>query len=209
MYTFSVPNQSPFIVDVYNKCMPYKTDGFLVEIGVGHTIEGSDWLIGNDPTKRMWSNTADLLDLGWSGIYVDPVKELCDEAALCHKGNTKLKIINMGCSDTDEEKIIYGGESFTPNDFRDSRYAWIQRKIKCSPTSTILSQNDCPMDIDVMSIDVEGYEEKVLMGLNIDLHRPKILIIEYNICGIELLVQRLPGYTLLQRDYLNAAFILN
>ena len=42
-YTFKSENQSPWLVDIYNQFLPYKTDGFLVEIGVGHTIKGIDF----------------------------------------------------------------------------------------------------------------------------------------------------------------------
>lgn len=208
MYKFSIPNQSPWIQNIYNQFLPYKTDGFLVEIGVGHTIEGSDWFIGSDPTKRVMSNTADLLDIGWSGIYIDPVKEFCDEAQLCHKNSTKLRIINLGCSDIEEEKTLYYGDSFIPNNLKDPRYVWFGRKVKCLPTSTILTQNECPENIDIMSIDVEGYEIKVLSGINFNIHKPKIIIIEINQHALEDIIQKLPNYVLKLKDNLNAVFVL-
>jgi FkbM family methyltransferase len=209
MYKFNIENSSPWILDLYNKIIPYKNNGFLVEIGVGHTIEGSDWEIGKDWTKRTESNTADLLDLGWNGIYIDPVKEYCDEAKLCHTNNLdRLSIINLGCSNTEEEKILYLGDSFVGNSI-NTQYTWLGRKIQCRPTSTILLENKCPRDIDIMSIDVEGYELKVLQGLNFYLHRPKIIIIEINSVGIDPINNLLlSNYELFSQDSLNAGYFI-
>ena len=73
----------------YNKYFPNKNNGFLVEIGVGHTLDGIDNIVDGTLDKiknisRCGSNTADLLDLGWSGIYIEPVLEYCDEAKISH-----------------------------------------------------------------------------------------------------------------------------
>jgi len=53
--------QIPRLDEIYLKNFGYKTDGTFVEIGAydGHSI----------------SNTSFLADIGWKGIYVEPVKE--------------------------------------------------------------------------------------------------------------------------------------
>ena len=210
MYKFTVINdQSPWLPEVYNAILPFKTNGFLVEIGVGHTLEGPHYQQRTDPSLgRCGSNTADLLDLGWSGIYIDPVKEYCIEATLSHKNNLdRLKIINNGCSDIEEEATIYFGDTFAYNNKQDSRYEWLGRKVKCFPAKKILSENNCPQDIDIMSIDVEGYELKVLQGMDFNLHSPKIIIVEINQVGTTAVHNLLPGYNLYRQDTLNAVFV--
>lgn len=180
-YLFTEPNQSPWIVDFYNNYLPYKPDGFVVEIGVGHTIVGVDKGFENisDTSKRCGSNTADLIDLGWSGIYIEPVKEYCDEAKISHKYNLdRLKIINVGAGKENTTMKFFLGDSFIPNNFNSNGYNWVGRDINIEPTSVILEKNDCPKNIDVMSIDVEGFELEVLQGINFNLHTPQILIIE-------------------------------
>ena len=191
-------NQSPWLVDVYNKYLGDVDVGFLVEIGVGHTLYGM-WrmeCIGighrcDDPLlissmngdMRCGSNTADLLDLGWNGIYIEPIKEYCDELQISHSKNLdRLTIINIGASDQKEKLPLFLGESFVPNNEGNSRhgglYNYVNKYIELEVTSKILSNNDCPKHIDLMSIDVEGFEDKVLMGIDFIKHIPKVLVVE-------------------------------
>ena len=82
MHKFNEENQSPWLLKYYNEYFADKTDGYLIEIGVGHTLYGVDnikegTLKNLINPRRVGSNTADLLDLGWSGLYIEPVKEYC------------------------------------------------------------------------------------------------------------------------------------
>lgn len=207
-YVFKNTNQSPWIVDVYNGLLPFKNDGYLVEIGVGHTILGIDKESPKNIAnfERCSSNTADLLDIGWSGIYVDPVKEYCEEAEISHKQNLdRLKILNFGASNEEGEFELFLGDSFVPNQYGTMGYEWIGRKIKVYKTSDILLENNAPKEIDIMSIDVEGFEEKVINGIDFTLHKPKILVIEINDIGIDRVSALLPSdYKLIKNDNLNA-----
>lgn len=214
MYNMQIEsNQSSWVQDVYNQYIPYKTDGFLVEFGVGHTLEinrGNVW--DGDPDARCGSNTGELLDLGWSGIYVEPTKEFCDEAKIAHKNNLdRLTIINIGASDKEEICKMYMGNSLVPNNVPfDSRYKYIGETIKCKKASNILNENNCPNDIDLMSIDVEGYELKLINGLDFNIHIPRCIIIEHNHVGLESITHKLKmkGYALIHSDNINAFFNL-
>jgi len=142
-YIFKEQNQSPWIVESYNYFLPYKTDGYFVEIGVGHTIKGID-KEEVDPNIqnfiRHGSNTADLLDLGWSGIYIEPVYEYCEEAKICHKNNLdRLIVVNAAASNIEEEIPLYLGESFIPNSYGSQGYKYVGRVIQTKKTSDILS----------------------------------------------------------------------
>jgi len=212
-YTFSIQNQSNWIVDIYNQYLPYKTNGNLVEIWVGHTIAGIDRFLPENLSnfERGGSNTADLLDIGWSGIYIEPVKEYCIEAEIAHKNNlNRLKIINVGASDEESELELFLGDSFIPNPFGTNGYEWIGRKIKTMKTSNILEENNCPMDIDIMSIDVEGFENKVIKGIDFTKHKPNIIIVEIDkisIVEIDNLLSK--NYSYINSDSINAVWIKN
>jgi hypothetical protein len=53
------------------------------------------------------------------------------------------------------------------------------REVDCpaSPLSAILDRHDIH-NIDLLSLDVEGFELPVLRGLDLDRHRPKWMVIE-------------------------------
>ena len=213
-YLFEVNNQSPWLVDIYNEYLDYKTDGFLVEIGVGHTLAGVDKIYSDtfsNPTnfKRTSSNTADFLDLGWSGIYIEPVEEYCEEAKIAHKNNAeRLVVVSVGASDKDDHLELFLGDSFVPNDLPSMGYNWIGRKVKTLPTSKILLENNCPKTIDVMSIDVEGFEDKVIKGIDFEKHSPMMIVVEVNQVDKSVIDYLLPdNYTIVAFDGLNAVWV--
>jgi len=214
MYKFKVQNQSPWIVDLYNEYFDNKTDGFLVEIGVGHTLQDVDNITDNTlskikTVKRCGSNTADLLDIGWSGIYIEPVSEYCDEAKISHLNNfDRLKIINIAAGDISDKIKMFLGDSFVPNDHGNRGYAWIGREVEIQPTSKILSDNGCPKNIDLMSIDVEGFEDKVIKGINFNIHTPSMMVIEINVISLDEVSNLLPKeYEFIKSDNLNAVWV--
>jgi predicted SAM-dependent methyltransferase len=212
-YKFEHVLQSPWITDIYKKYLP--DIGFLVEIGVGHTCTDESRKNNYKFCELYGSNTAELLNLGWSGLYIEPIEEFCTEAALLHKDiKDRLKIINLGASDCFETCTIYGEETFIPNplliykDHLGKPYKYPGTKIECKPTSVILTEAGCPKKIDFMSIDVEGYEEKVLRGINFNLHSPKILFIETTRITTEKVQSIIPkNYKLLTTEGLNSCFV--
>ena len=210
-YYFKGESESPWLVEFYNKFIPFKTNGFLVEIGVGHTIKGIDRELPKNLTnfERARSNTADLLDLGWSGIYIEPVQEYCNEVKISQKHNLdRLQIINMGASDGESELELFLGDSFIPNAFGTQGYSWIGRTIKTQKTSKILEDNNCPKNIDIMSIDVEGFELNVIRGIDFEKHRPKLLICEIKPTPMDSISKLLPSsYKLAAHDNLNAIWV--
>jgi len=210
-YTFTQNNQSHWIVDIYNQYLEYKLDGFLVEIGVGHTISGVDkYLPTNlENFQRVGSNTADLLDLGWSGIYIEPVKEYCDEARIAHRDNLdRLNIINIGAGNEKGQLEMFLGDSFIPNAYGKNGYDWIGRTVEVDITSNILEKYNCPYKIDIMSIDVEGFEHSVISGIDFDKYMPKILIVEVDKVPVDYINNILPNpYTMVYADGTNAAWV--
>lgn len=210
-YKFTATNQSPWLTELYNQYLPYKTNGFLVELGVGHTIKGIDKTLPENLTEfdTVSSNTGDLLDIGWGGIYVEPVKEYCDEAEIRHKKNLdRLKIINIGASNDESEFELFAGDTFIPHEHHLDGYTWLGRTIQTDITSKILENNNCPKDFDILSIDVEGFEDKVLLGMDFTKHKPTMIIVEINQVSIDTVNSILPNeYDFIKSDGLNGVWV--
>ena len=66
---------------------------------------------------------------------------------------------------------------------------------------------ECPTFIDFMSIDVEGFEEKVLKGLNFNLHKPTVMLIEHIRFSKNTETFIPPEYELVNKDILNGCWI--
>jgi len=205
---------SPWVENLYNLYLP--TEGVFVEVGLGHTVD-RHWTAastakhlreGTVPEERCGSNTLDLLDQGYIGIYIDPVKEYCDELKLITQ-NKNITILNKGASDKRETQTMYGGETFIANGHTTwpGGVDYIGREVECAPVSDMLDEISIT-SVDLMSIDVEGWEVKALAGIR-DEHLPKVMIIEINKTGglHELLSSK--GYTLKYRDHRDAGYVRN
>ena len=122
--------QSPWIVKIYEQFFKDKTDGFLVEIGVGevldwtkmgfHSSTGSgekgyvnanstdrvlDWDVDWDSGKIIQgdNHTVELVQQGWTGIYIDPLREFIDnelepvfKKTLTEEHFNKIKFVRKG-----------------------------------------------------------------------------------------------------------------
>ena len=217
---------SPWIYDVYQQYFNNKHDGFVVEIGVGHVVDwnrmGAPRLLdfSQDTIIRGESTTIELLENGWTGIYIEPISEFIDnelrpmlKTLLAPSHFNQIKMITAAASNQDQIAAILADETLTVvNDTQcDSTiipYNYRNRKVSCRKTSDILTDNDCPYDIDIMSIDVEGHEANTLRGIDFTKHRPKLLLIEVNHTAISTIENILPqGYQLIKRDDINAIFV--
>jgi FkbM family methyltransferase len=143
------------------------------------------------------SNTAMLeFSFGWTGLLVEPIPELAarcrlnrpgalvEQAALVAGGYGEDSIRMTYCN---RSSIVEGGRG---SHARDA--AWLEacRRIPDQRTlqtydivvpartlSAILDERRVS-EIDFMSLDLEGYEAAALCGLELDRHRPTMLLVE-------------------------------
>jgi FkbM family methyltransferase len=156
------------------------TGGFFVEAGANDGFEQSNtyWL------ERF---------RGWSGVLVEPIPQLYEEAVLerpaarvfnCalvpfdYQGTTVrmryggLMSIVGGAQGSEEEDRAYVRPAF---DLRmESEY---EVEVPARTLSSILDEIEAP-EIDLLSLDVEGFEPSVLRGLDFDRHAPRFILVE-------------------------------
>lgn len=218
---------SEWITDIYNQYFD-KKDGFVVEIGVGHVL---DWefmgtpriLNENDKIVRAFSTTYELIEHGWKGIYIDPIKEfLFNEMIPIIKKTLPeerwgdVKLAPFAASNDDgvmqiiyDETLGFNGNEPTP-DNQLIPYQYRGRFVQRRKTSDILNELNCPKNIDVMLIDVEGHELNTISGIDFNKHLPKLLFIETNKIPLSEIKKIIPqNYSLIKEDGLNSALIYN
>lgn len=207
MIKFSSENQSPWIVNFYNKYLP--NIGYLVEVGVGHLISPVYKLGTPFNSLQCGSNSYDLIKSGWSALLIDPIKEYCEEALLVYSKDSNVTIECFGVSDREEELTFNMEDTFIPNNTPvRNDLPYIGRKCKLYPFSYFLEKNKVPNNFDLLSIDVEGFELKVLKTFNTKKYFPKIIIVETNPTPTEAVLDVLSdSYTLAQKDNINSLFV--
>lgn len=143
------------------------------------------------------SNTAMLeFSFGWSGLLVEPIPELAARCRLNRPGalveQAALVAADYGHDSIrmtycNRSSIVEGGRGSEAGDA-----AWLeacrripdQRHIRpyavTVPARTLSSILDDRgiSEIDFMSLDLEGYEAAALRGLELERHRPTILLVE-------------------------------
>jgi len=239
--------QSPWIVKIYEQFFKDKTDGFLVEIGVGevldwtkmgfHSSTGSgekgyvnanstdrvlDWDVDWDSGKIIQgdNHTVELIQQGWTGIYIDPLREFIDnelepvfKKTLTEEHFNKIKFVRKGASDRKKVCVLEHHETLADTDeftITDEiqPYNYQGRKVVCDRTSDILEENGCPYDIDFMLIDAESAEVDIINGIDFDKHRPRLMFIETMHTGREAITNVLPDeYIEAVTDGLNTLYV--
>lgn len=142
--SFSQAGQDAFI---YHMVFGGKSDGFFLDIG------------GNDPVKI--NNTYLLEQKGWKGMAFEPVKALADK----WKDVRKTPCYNMAIG-RDEGEVDF-------TEAKENEHSGVgvegdlTYKVKQRRVSNILKENSIT-HIDVVFIDVEGYEMSVLQGIDFE-----------------------------------------
>lgn len=146
--------------------------GFFVEVGC---IDG-----------RCFSNTLTFEERGWKGMcieahagYIEMLRENRPNSIVCH----------CAAGEADEDAIFYANARGSLSTLDKTKEAHWQRnyapyfsgfeeqQVKKVRLSTLLDTYQVG-EIDILSLDIEGYEAEALKGLDLSRHRPKVLLIE-------------------------------
>lgn len=145
--------------------------GFYVDVGA------------NDPNHN--SVTRYFYERGWRGVNIEPNKDRFREIA---KARPRDSNHNCGIATTEATMTFYqaprdadglssfdkaGVEKLT----RERQITFTEAAIPVMPLSKVLAAAALPK-IDLMSIDVEGFEKQVLESLDLTRYKPDVMCIE-------------------------------
>ena len=114
----------------------------------------------------------------WTGVLIEPSKGSYD---LCCKNRPKSIVLNMCCvSDTYDSDTIKGDfNSITMASVNGERLRSNNLvEVKAATLDNIINSHLKNKNIDLLSLDTEGYEFEILKGLLLDKNRPHYLLIE-------------------------------
>ncbi|BAN36208.1 hypothetical protein SCD_n02400 [Sulfuricella denitrificans skB26] len=147
-------------------------EGFFVEVGC---IDG-----------KRFSNTLLFEERGWKGLcveahsgYIGMLKANRPRSIVCH----------CAAGEADEDAIFYAnarGSLSTLDKSSETRWkrdyahffsGFEEQLVKKMRLSTLLDAHQITK-VDILSLDVEGYEIEAIKGLNLSRHRPRVMVIE-------------------------------
>jgi FkbM family methyltransferase len=152
-----------------NRCFGHRDYGFYIDVGASHPVKDS-------PTYASYCR-------GWSGVNVEPIAERAAELRRLRPRDITIQAV-AGASAG--EMTLYrtdgiGGLSSCISDaMKALRQAGSAIDQLTVPMLTLdgLCADYGIADVQVLKIDVEGYEESVLAGFSFTVCRPELIIIE-------------------------------
>ena len=148
-------------------------NGFFVEVGC---IDG-----------KRFSNTLSFEEIGWKGLcieahsgYIELLKKNRPNSIVCH----------CAVGEKDEESVTFFANSrgslstldpSQESSFREQYGKYFtgfeEQQVPKRRLDTIFENNNIT-GIDILSLDIEGYEIEALKGLDLDKYRPLVLVVE-------------------------------
>jgi FkbM family methyltransferase len=164
-----------------------KTDGFFVEVGA------------NDP--RALSQTWFLEQRGWKGVLVEPIPACCEKLRAARKNSVVCEAA-AGAPEQAGEATFHVAQSnvWSRLGSEDGSMPVAARiKVKVRTLDSILDDCRAPR-VDLLSIDTEGMELKVLRGLDLQNRRPALVLLEDHMESLDLFFyMKRQGYRLIKR----------
>jgi len=170
--------------------------GFFVDVGAAHPhVNSQSW-----PFEQA----------GWSGVLVEPRPEFAEAL----RRDRRAAVFEVACSSpgnagrTMPLNLAGGHSSLNRNLVIAALQAQGQVDVSIRTLDDILAEAQAPVPIDLVSIDVEGHEQDVLAGFDLDRWRPRLILIEDHVLSLDLhrtLQQR--GYKWVRRTDLNGWYV--
>ena len=177
--------------------LPVKRNGFFVEAGAHDGVIGSNTLF----FERF---------MGWKGLCVEPLPEQAAQCRANRRRSTRVENVALVNADYQSPDItIYPAslmsvvEGALPE---EQRRKWVEKgeqaqglsraepfKVPAISLSRLLDDMGAPR-IDFFSLDVEGYELRVLEGIDFERHAPRVILVEVRFHRDEIFEMLLPRY---------------
>jgi FkbM family methyltransferase len=171
-----------------------KTTGFFVEVGANH------------PT--LCSNTYLLEERGWAGMLVEPLPANC---AVLRKNRPRSHLVQAALGAPEQQGsapfyVVAGRDSLSGLG-RHAQEAYSEIQVEVRTLDDVLEQAS-PPPLDLVSIDVEGFELQVLQGFSLERYRPRVLLLEDHLQSLQVHrhVSR-HGYRLVKRTGCNSWYV--
>lgn len=154
---------------ILNRLFPTKRSGFYVDVGAGHPKYENDLFA--------------FYQRGWSGINVEPNEHFLDLHRQIRPRDRNLGLILSDVSSGPMTYYQIANSGLSTCDDLQARaheahgHKTLRRRVAVDTLADILAEADVPL-IDVLKVDVEGFEERVLSGNDWERFRPSVVLVE-------------------------------
>ena len=173
------------LAELYEDVFGRRSDGSFVEVGA---FDGDTY-----------SNTSCLADLGWRGLYIEPLAKFAEICRWRHRDNPRVSVIECAVGAVPGRKPIHVAHSFSSFHadaidramavFRTLRpdevlipfeevFAGETSLVEVERLDALLDRHGFAPGFDVLVVDVEGDEASVFASFDLARWRPRLMIVE-------------------------------
>jgi FkbM family methyltransferase len=173
MYKLPSNCQVDNLSEIYQQYFGYPSKGYFVEVGA---YDGESF-----------SNTSCLADMGWGGLYIEPIYEHYEKCLKRHRNND-VTVANVSIGLEEGEMTIYRAGLLTTLDkgqlsrYKEidwsKNYQFVEDVCDQMRLDTLMNKLEVPKNFDVLVVDVEGKESEVFQTFDLREWNPKIVIVE-------------------------------
>jgi FkbM family methyltransferase len=130
---------------------------------------------------RSLSNSFPFVQLGWSGVLVEPLPEAFEHLAELYRDRPDVRCLQLACAATDGERQLVVGEdgpAAMTGTLRAGARGTTTVPVKVRTLTTVLDECDAPRDFSLLLVDAEGMDHEVLSGLDLTRYRPRVIVTE-------------------------------
>jgi len=132
------------------------------------------------------SNSFPFVARGWRAILIEPHPGAFAKLQRRHAVKPGVVCLNLACAEAAGKRPLYFGINSpggsrstlsTANEFsrvRSEEFTLVQ----VEPLGAVLTEQAMPRDFGILSVDAEGLDYEVLLGLNLEQWRPRVIITE-------------------------------
>lgn len=151
-----------------------------------------------------YSNSWGLMKAGWEAILIEPMPENIIRCLAEHKNRPWVIVEPVACGEDEGVRQMF----FEREGSRLAREGELITSVPMMTLNAILKKHDWQPDFDMLVIDVEGAEQYVLKGFDLEFYRPKLCIIETKDFQRAIIHERFdPLYRIYSEDGLNTLFV--
>lgn len=185
------------------------SSGFVVEVGANDGL--------------FCSNSFPFIQRNWRALLTEPNPRLFKILQSRYATNPRVKVFPFACAaQKGHAQLFLGRDSESGYSTLCEEDSWWFAQTRSSesiqvpliPLQDLLDQAGFPSNLDFLSVDTEGYDYHVFLGLDFKKHRPRLIMTEdekpphtYSVQKYTLLVNN--GYSLIKKIRNNSIFALN
>lgn len=176
-----------------------------------------------------WSNTWPLVQQGWAGLLFEPFREYYEMCIERYRDNPLIEVEQCALAEACGSVKLFPAGSMTTiaENMIDiwNRIDWVgalglsHNNFTMCEAHTLncqLAQHNMPIDFDLLVIDAEGADDRVLMGLDLNHWHPSMIIIELDVNSQEPVITakvewiklhlQFSGYQMIHSDAINTIY---